>query len=281
MNKPIFVLITGILMLSVLSLNAKDFGDIDRDFQFTEDYNSCKLALESMLETVSTDVERSQVLWRISRVYLVLGELQQDKEQKKPYYAKGIEYALQAIEADPQNPAAYMWHCASVGRDCQMKPLMEQAKAVPVMMRDLEMILDKLGFVNYSEAWQALAEIYYNHPFKSGDAAINFMRQAVKTIPSEELRISTSVYLAQLLKKRDWSVQKRSSVSAQNASAYVRAKTNIERCSFLDGADKRYGEISDKEEAASIISDALSRYLKASRHSAVDEKDYKELLKLQ
>jgi len=268
----------GIFMLSLLSLNAVDFSEADRSFRYSNDYQSCRAALETMLVEAADGKEKSEVLWRLSRVYLVLGEEQEKPDQKRPLYRTGIDFAQQSISENPSNPAAYMWHCASVGRECQTRSVMEQAKAVPLMIGDLEMILDKLGCTSYSEAWQALAEIYYHHPFKSDDAAINFMRQAVKTIPSDELRISTSAFLARLLLKRNWSAQKRRSASAQNAGPYAKAKSNIEKQTYADGAG--IPDMSDYEEARAVIEAAKERYRKAPLHSRTDDKDYADLLNI-
>ena len=163
-----------------------------------------------------------------------------------------------------------------------------QASAVPLLLSDLTTILDKLGKTSYSEAWQALAEIYYNHPFKSNDAAINFTRRAVACIPKGELRLSTYLSLAKMLQKRDWSASKRLSAIESNQDKFEKGKaSNIERYSCYDGhygpggtapwSSRALSQLSDREEAAAIVSYALRRYQLSSAHTPVDKEDYRQL----
>jgi len=149
--------------------------------------------------------------------------------------SKGEEYATEAIKMDPENPGGYMWHCACIGTECKKQSVIEQAKAVPIMLKDLDTILETLHRTDYSEAWQAKAEIYYHHPFKSNDVAIECMYKAIATIPSDEIRISSSLLLAQMLK--------------------------------------------DRKEAKIVLEKAVQRYQKAPFHSAMDKKEYAELIK--
>ena len=192
------------------------------------------------------------------------------------------------MKLDPSNEKCYLWHCANLGRSLQTRPMMEQASAVPLLLSDLTTILDKLGKTSYSEAWQALAEIYYNHPFKSNDAAINFTRRAVACIPKGELRLSTYLSLAKMLQKRDWSASKRLSAIESNQDKFEKGKaSNIERYSCYDGhygpggtapwSSRALSQLSDREEAAAIVSYALRRYQLSSAHTPVDKEDYRQL----
>jgi len=222
--KPIILLLT-VLFASPAGSFESGYARADRLFKIDADYMACRTVLDSLYGESKTDKEKAEVLWRIARVCLVSGKL-----------SDGRKYAEQAMESDPKNPCGYMWHCACVGTECKSKPLFEQAKAVPIMLNDLDTILEKLHCTDYSEAWQAKAEIYYHHPFKSNASAIEFMRKAIATIPADEIRISSSLFLAEILK--------------------------------------------DKKEAKCVLEEARQRYLKAPYRSAIDEKDYVELLKV-
>jgi hypothetical protein len=165
---------------------------------------------------------------------------------------------------------------------------MEQAAAVPDMTDDLTTILDRLGATDCSEAWQALSEMYWHHPFKSDESAINFARKAAMCIPSDELRISTYTYLAELLYKRGWSSSKRMSEAKSNASRFGKeSKSNIERYAYYDGAGEKmpwcsspFTALSDKEEADALISYAQSLYSKCGNPTPVDKEDYRKLTEL-
>lgn len=239
MMKPkLFFLLLGMLCASSASLYALDFTRADYIFKSGGDLSICKTALDSLHNLAASDREKAEVLWRLSRLSL----LEED-------FANGKKYAEQAIKCDPKNPCGYMWRCACVGIECKQKSLVEQAKAVPAMLNDLEMIIDKLGCTDYSEAWQTKAEIYYRHPFKSNDSAIEYARKAVATIPSDEIRLTTRAFLAKLLAERDWSASKR-------------------------------GSISDKAEAKAILEEGIRLYRSTSSRTKVDEVGYREAVKV-
>lgn len=271
----------------VLSLLVQ-LANIDRDFRFNENYQANYDTLKIVLEQAQTPQERSEVLWRLSRVSLMLGEGSSEKEVKRDFFDKGITYAEEGMRYSPDNIHCIMWHCANVGRECQTHSLMDQAAAVPVMMKDLTRILDELDQTEFSEAWQALSEIYYHHPFKSKESAINYARKAATCIPADELRLSTYIYLAKQLYERDWSAKKRQSASASNSDRYHKEhKSNIDKYAYFDGdrrplpwTGKPASESSDKDEASAIIEYAISLYEKGGELTHTDHKDYKELLKI-
>lgn len=222
-----------------------------------------KFLLLLLLSTVlssSEPKEKAVVLWQQARQELLQGEKESSKEAKRAHFSKGVELASKSIEADPKNPDCYMWHSANVGRLCQTQSLPEQAKAVPVMVGDLKMILETLGRTNYFEAWQALAEIYYHHPFKSNDTAINYTRKALSDYPDSYKDNYIYNFLADALYSRNWSAAKRAEEQKRNAIEFKKQyKSVIDKYAFYDGvasctkwSSRKIGEMSDREEAEAI-----------------------------
>jgi hypothetical protein len=274
------------LKLMFLAAVVASFISVDRDFKYKCNYKENHDTLLVMLESAFPGSEKSDVLWRLSRVSLMLGEQEESKAAKRVWFKMGMEYAELGLKENSTSKENLMWHCANIGRDCQTRNIMEQAAAVPKMMKDLTAILDKYGNVDYSEAWQALAEIYYNHPMKSDDAAINFTRKAATCIPPDELRISTYTSLAQMLYKRNWSASKKQSAAAENVSLFKgENSSNIEKYSYFDGSRtympwsiKPFASMSDREEAAAIVSYATGLYNSCKQLTPLDKSDYKQLV---
>ncbi|MCQ2155831.1 MAG: hypothetical protein MJY57_01330 [Bacteroidales bacterium] len=262
--KKIIVLL--LLSLSAFSAGAADLKTADRLLN-AGSYDAAFTELESCLAEAAPPAARSEALWRLARLCAVRGSQVARKQEKLAVFEKGADYAARGVKETPDKAACHMWHCANVGYACQLKSTKDMIAAVPVMTGDLTTILDRLGRTNCSEAWQALSEIYWRHPFKSDDAAVNFARKAAMTIPSSELRLTTYAYFANLLIKRDNSAAKRKSAALSGASKLKSAKGNIGRCEYLDaslGADyvpvwdtRTLGEMSDRQEAAAIIEYAL------------------------
>lgn len=267
---------------------AIQFAQVDRDFAVRADYAGCRDTLLAMLPQAAPGAEKAEVLWRLSRAWLMLGDAALSKEEKRSCFAEGIKYADDCIAEDPSNPEGYLWHCGNIGRDCQTRKLMDQAAVVPKMNADLTTVLDKLGRTDNSQAWQALSAIYWAHPFKSSDAAINYARMATLTIPADELRIGTLTNLAEMLYKRNWSAKKRAYEAESNRSRFAaRAKSNIDKYACFDGASEKelaapwlpegYTALSDREEARSIAAHAQRIFRNCKTPSPVDKSDIKIL----
>lgn len=278
------------LFMAVATLSAIDFNEIDR-LVAKSDWNGSKALLEKALPQAKPGNEKSEVLWRLARVHMLFGDVAKSKSEKRAEFGKGIGFAEAAIKEDPQNENGYLWHCANVGRECQTRSVMEQASKVSVLTGDLSSIIDKLGKVDCAEAWQALAEIYYNHPMKSSDAAANFTRKSISNIPEGEVRMNTYILLAKILYDRKWNAEKRSKVISENAAKFKKTySSNFDKYAYFDGSqgadyvpvwsEKALGAMTDRDEAKALLEYARSMYNGKKIKTQMDEKDYKELVDL-
>lgn len=259
--------------LVISALVALNFGAADRAF-WNADYKGSIKILQEMIPQAETDADKAVIEWRISRACLMLEA-----------YEEGIAHAEEAIRLNPADADAYMWHCANVGREAQLHSVTYQASKVPDIEKDLNTILNKLGKTRYSEAWQALSELYWEHPFKSSDAAINYVRRAAVTIPRGELRLTTYHYLAKLLYKRNWSAEKKERQREANRENFANKKQKITaRYAYYDGAPdgewpwKSEG-MSDREEARSVLDYALGLYRKQANPVKFETIEYNEIQK--
>lgn len=271
--------------LFLIPLLALQFQSVDKAFERGNDYRACEQTLLEMLPQAENSTEKANVLWRLARVEYVLGEAQTDKTKRREIFNRGVAYAEQGIQENPREPQCYMWHCANVGRECQTHPLMEQAKAVPAMTKDLSKILNSLS-PRLSEAWQALSEIYYHHPLKSNDSAVNYARTAALYVPAGESRITTYLYLADLLYERNLSADKRASQIADHSAKLEKMKggANIDRYALSDGmkqavpwTSKALGALSDREEALALAEYALSRYRACQDPGSIERQSFQDL----
>ena len=114
-------------------------------------------SLQGMLKNAKSDTEKSEVLWRLSRVCVDLGDKldEKDKNAKFAIYTEGENYAIQSIEAHP-NYLAYLWKCANIGRYGQTKGVMDSLAKVKPMKADIRVITDDFNVVDSSETWYTL-----------------------------------------------------------------------------------------------------------------------------
>lgn len=272
------------LRLFILPMLVLSFTSADKDFKKGE-YVSCEQSLLTMLDQAASGHEKAEVLWRLSRVSHQQGEEAGDKETKRLFFGRGIEYAEQAMEEEPDNFQCYLWHSANVGRDCQTRGLANQAKAATKVQRDFSIILDKLGRTDCSAAWRGLGEYFYQHPFKSKEQGINYARRSVVAIPDDEPGISNCLVLADMLYERNWSEEKREKAAHENSAKFRNGSLkNSERYAFYDGSDEQMpwleedlDDYTDREEAQALVRYARARYEACKDPSAIDRKEYKLL----
>lgn len=279
-----FAHVKTIMAIVLLALN---FSNADYLFSHKADYKASLDELQKMLPAAADKKEKAEVCWRISRVFLMLGDAAEGKEAKRSLYAQGISAADQGIAADPSNYKCYMWRSANRGRDCQTRPLPQQAAASGQILSDLETILDKLGRTDYSEAWEALSQVYIPHPLKSDDAGISYAYMAALKIPNDEIRISTLIWLASLLYDRNKDAADREKIIKSNRDKFAApAKSNTAKYAFIEGNARvpwlgsSSEVLSDREEARAIIRYAESKYNSRPDKTPVDRQDYTELTKL-
>lgn len=260
------------------------FAGVDRLFTEAK-YVECEKALQEMLPQAEPGHESSEVLWRLSRAVLLQGDEASAVKAKREFYTRGIEYAEKAIEEDPKNPEAYMWHSGNIGRDCTTRGLAEQAKASVIVQKDLLTILNKLGKASHCSAWHAMAELYWRHPFKSNDTAVNYARRCAATIPSDELRLVSCILFADMLYERNWSAEKRAAQATANAEKFLSGKSITDKYACYDGSDPNLPwlktslkEVSDREEAAAVIRYAQARYASFGDVPPAEQAEYKNLM---
>ena len=275
-------MIKTLLLIPLLVLQ---FQSVDKTFADGKDYRACEQTLLEMLPQAGDNAEKASVLWRLARVEYMLADAQTDKMKRREIFNQGIAYADQGIKENPRDALCYMWHCANTGGECQTHSFMEQAKAVPVMTKDLSKILNGLN-PRLSEAWQALAQLYHEHPMKSNDSALNYARTAASTAPASEPRVTTFLYLANLLYERNWSASKRAAQIADHSAklTQMNGSTNIDRFALSDGmqqarpwTSKALGELSDREEALAVAEYAVLRYRACQNPAAAERKEFQAL----
>lgn len=289
--KRLIVVFLSVLLAAGAAF-ALDLDSFTKRFDDKSSWQSSLDELEKMLDQASSNEEKAEIYWRMSLFACYLGSSQEKTADMRAWYEKGIKYAELGMECDPSNRNCLLWHCACIGRDVQTKGLSSQLSGVDTMLKDLNKIINELGNTDFSEAWHALGEIYWRHPFKSTSSAVSFFRAAIDNIPKGEVRVVTYRCLAESLYSRNWSAKKRVSefASMQKKWNADKFKDTIEKYSVYEGrngSDVRpvwttvtLGSMSDRQEAKVILSYVKLLYEKSGVTGYAEEKDYKEVLDL-
>ena len=290
MKKLVFLLV--MLLVAAMTLAAMDFTSVDNLYDSGSDNQKVYDTLQSMLKEAKTNEEKSEVLWRLSRVCVDLGDKldENDKKGKYAIYEEGENYADQSIEARP-NYQAYMWKSANIGRYGQTKGVLDSLAKVKPMKEALRTVTDELKVLDSSETWYTISQIYDAVPaFFGGDSdyAISYARAACDTIPSKYIYGSTYKALAEMLYKRDWSASKRAKEIAKMQKKWDKeTKSNFDKYAYYEGAkgadampkwtNTKLSAMSDRAEALVILKYAQAVYKSRPNHTAGDEKNYNEI----
>ena len=292
--KKLFAVL-AMLLVAAMMLAALDFTAVDNLFDQGTDNQKVYDTLQNMLKEAKTNEEKSEVLWRLSRVCVDLGDKLNEKDKKAKFaiYEEGESYADQSIAAKPSYHA-YLWKCANIGRWGQTKGVINSLKKVDPMKANLRVITDEFNYLDSSEAWYTLGVLYDKVPgINGGDsvAAISYMRAACDTIPEKYIYGGTYKALAEMLYDRNWTADKRTKkINEMKTKWDKETKSNFDKYAYYEGANgadatpkwtkTKLSAMSDRQEALEILKYAQSIYNSRKEHTASDDKNYKEIQEL-
>ncbi len=251
-----------------------------------------KLLLDSVAGTSSAK-EQAELYWRAARETLNLGDTADDA--KKPQgdilaiFSEGEGYADKAIAADPQNDLGYYWKSANIGRWGQTKGILNSLfKAGP--MKDL--LVKELSLNSErTDPYYVLGQLYRELPgwpvsFGNIDAAVSLGRKAVDLRMTQfqagkEKDLVYNFYneLAKTLWKRNWSAANRLAEQKNKTAKLASATTPLDKGSFYE-ASVTLKDVSDREEAKSLVQWVVSELQKVASRNADQNKDLKKAVDL-
>lgn len=294
MKKLIMVLMA--LLVCTAAFAALDFTEVDELYLTDEHDQEVYDKLSIMLDQATEGEEKANVLWRLSRVCVDLGDAidKSDKKARFAIYEEGEQYAIDSIATYP-TPEGYLWKCSNIGRWGQTKGVFDSlAKAKP-MVQDLEVMIDDLGCLDSSEAWYVLAVLYDSLPrkpisFGNSNAAISYGRIACDTIPRNVIYGGTYKQLAEMLWNRNWNAKKRASEISKMQKNWDKETSNIEKYKYYEGANgaqayplwtkTALSSMTDRQEAVVILKYAQAVFEGRKTHTQADVDNYNEIAAL-
>lgn len=99
-----------ILMLVAKPVMAGTMSDGDQEFT-RMNYSAAE---DIYLSILSQSPKNADVLWRLSRVYVCIGDVT-ERNQRESYYRKAVDYARQSIAVNYSRSEGHSWLAASLG----------------------------------------------------------------------------------------------------------------------------------------------------------------------
>lgn len=290
-------LLLAIFLVCSFAFAALDFTEVDTLYLTDEHDQEVYDKLQTMLGQAKEGEEKANVLWRLSRICVDLGDAvdKKDKATRFAIYEEGEQYAIDSIEEYP-TAQGYLWKCSNIGRWGQTKGVFDSlAKAKP-MVQDLQYMIDNLECLDSSEAWYVLAVLYKSLPgkplsFGNDNAAISYGRIACDTIPSNVIYGGTYKQLAQMLWDRNWNAKKRATEIAKMQKNWDKeTSSNIEKYKYYEGSNganahpkwttTALSSMSDRQEAVIILMYAQKVFETRKTHTQTDIKNYNEIAEI-
>lgn len=242
---------------------------VEEDFEKDQDY------LEQALATATDDKERSEILWRLSRVVLTQGDAipKEDKEARFAAYEKSQALAEESISLH-RNADAFHWKSSALGRWGQVKGPLDCLGKAPGMRDDVLVVLDEFNY-DYTDSYYVLGLLYKQLPgwpisFGNSNYAISYMRRSIDTrIQSRGIYLTLFMELSDQLYDRNWDARKRSREFAKMQPQYEAETKLSEKMKYYEGCEGgrnkpfystvALDEISDRQEAVMLLryADAL------------------------
>jgi tetratricopeptide (TPR) repeat protein len=288
-------LILGILVAAAVLLPAEVTATLERADALNDDgaHEQARAVLEDALGRAGSGAEKAEVLWRLARAWLNIGEDAEERgagtSELLGFYEKGERMAVQATEADPRSHLGYYWQSANIGKWGQTKGIMNAlAKAKP--MRDL---LQKALSLNpeHADSYYVLGQLYEQvpgFPISFGDKgyavslgrkSVDLREAQVRSGREKELVYDYYTELAKHLWERNWSASRRSREQKQMMSGFSKAGEPMEKNSYYE-ATVALKNLSDREEALELLTRVVRDLESMSRRTDGQNDDLEEAKEL-
>ena len=287
MKRTVVSIILVLFLCSSLSA-ALDFTQADL-LQDQEKFSLCETELMVQKSLATTDKEHAEVLWRLARLQVSIGDElpDEDKDAKYLEYDKGEAYALASIEKHP-NAMAYLWKASNSGRWGQTKGPLNALGKAKGMAEDLTMVVNDFNTLDSTETWYVLSSLYDELPggfisFGNKTWAISYMRMAMETLHDHLLYPGHYKKFAEELYSRNWSASKRAKEFKKMESNWKNAATDIEKYRYYEGKDAGKAQpfyssvsltgMSDRQEALMVIAYLMAKHKVFTNFQPSDAKE--------
>ena len=157
-------------------------------------------SLEAFLKAHQIEPGNSEVIWRISRAYVDLGDKEESKTNKKTLYLKAEEYARKSIKIDANSSYCHTYLAIAVGQVALLeggkkkvrysKEIKDEAMKAIELDQSNDIAYHILGrwhreVANLNRILKAFAKMLYGGlPKASNEEAVKFFQKAIEVRPT-------------------------------------------------------------------------------------------------
>lgn len=274
----------ALLLVIAAGFAAADLFDNAEAMRSSGDRQGALDLLEQGLPQAGTPHQRAEFYWRMSEIYLNMGDDLEDKGKdgdRLALYELGEDYANKAIAEDPRNHMAYYFKSANIGRWGQTKGILQSLFKAGDMRENLLVAVDSKP--NFADGWNVLGMLYAavpGRPVSFGNIAyaVSLSRKAVvsredemRRGEEEDMGVGIHEELANNLWARNWSASKRSREQEKMRRDYDRKDDPFEKALYFEGT-VRIPNVDDRTEAKTVLRDLIT-WLRNKPDKTVDDRN--------
>ena len=165
-----------------------------------------KEVLAKYEEALQNAEDKYPVLWRLSKIHYFIGDHMADKKMKQEIFQKGIDYALEAIDFEPNKADGYYWLGVNYGLFGEAKGILKSLSLVKPIKEAMSKVLEIDPSYSNGGADRVLGRLFFKLPGFAGGNKKQSLEHLLKSKeygPSDPV---TLVYLAETyiaLKQKD------------------------------------------------------------------------------
>lgn len=274
-----------------------DFQDVlDRSDELNEleDFRAGKQFITAALTEAKGGLEKSELYWRLARVYLKLGDEAEDAGASTAeilaFFDEGEELAQKAIDHNANNHLAYYWKSSNAGRWGQIKGILNSLMKAAPMRKMLRKGLN--AEPNHADSYYVLGQLFEqvpgfplsfgnkNYAVSLGRKSVDLLEQQVSAGLEDELNYDFYNEMAKHLWARDYSAKKRFSGQKTKKARYQSKKDIMAKNFYYEGVVSLQN-ISDQYEARELIAWNIEQLQAIPNRTDKQNDDLQEAMEIQ
>lgn len=121
-----------------------------------------KTGFDILLQVVDAEPNNLRAHYELSKIFYLMGDNAETKDEKLKLYNQGIEYGKKALKIDSNSAWSHFWYLVNLGRTGQTKGVLNSLMLVSPMKKEIAEIL-KIDS-NHTGALDVRAMLYYELP---------------------------------------------------------------------------------------------------------------------
>jgi len=291
---PLLLVFTLAVSLSAESTKIEEADKLHENVGYEAEI----LLLEDELAYAGSDNEKSEILWRMSRVTLAIADQMEldgaSKNELLKEFQMAWDYAAKSIFLNSDNYNAYYWRASSIGSRGRTKGILDSLLQADDMKDDLERAVNSNP--THGDSYHILGMLYGSVPglisFGNKEYAVSLARKAIDNQDESDRPYNYSYYLelAKHLWSRKWNEGKRISKQKKERDRFASKSSEMEKSWYYDGfvdltnatvySTGGIKNMSDREEAVAILNWVLPELDKLSNKKPDDYEYIEEVEKL-